>query len=134
MKFKDKGYEREGWEAGLEGRWFFRGSECQVKLHACSVTQLCLTLCNPMNCNPPASSVLWDFPGKNTGVSCQFLLQGVFVTQGSDWRLVHSQAHSLPQYHLGSPKLSWILFKQLKSQDDYRLIPFSERIITTLNM
>ena len=24
---------------------------------ACSVTQLCLTLCNPMNCSPPGSSV-----------------------------------------------------------------------------
>ena len=57
MKFKDKGYESEGWEAGLEGRWFFMGSECQDKLHACSVTQSCLTLCNPMNCNPPGSSI-----------------------------------------------------------------------------
>ena len=25
--------------------------------HACSVTQLCLTLCNPMDCSPPGSSV-----------------------------------------------------------------------------
>ena len=24
----------------------------------------------------------WDFPGKNTGVGCHFLLQGVFLTQG----------------------------------------------------
>ena len=23
----------------------------------------------------------WDFPGKNTGVSCHFLLQGIFPTQ-----------------------------------------------------
>ena len=28
---------------------------------------------------------LWDFPGKNTGVGCHFLLQGVFPTQG--WNL-----------------------------------------------
>ena len=27
-----------------------------------------LTLCNPMDCNPPSSSTPWDFPGKNTGV------------------------------------------------------------------
>ena len=32
--------------------------------------QLCLTLCNPMNCSPPGSSVHEDSPGKNTGVSC----------------------------------------------------------------
>ena len=24
----------------------------------------------------------WDFPGKNTGVGCRFLLQGIFLTQG----------------------------------------------------
>ena len=23
----------------------------------------------------------WDFPGKNTGVGCHFLLQGIFLTQ-----------------------------------------------------
>jgi len=27
---------------------------------------------------------LWDFPGKNTGVSCHSLLQGIFPTQGSN--------------------------------------------------
>ena len=26
-------------------------------LHACSVAQLCVTLCNPMDCSPPGSSV-----------------------------------------------------------------------------
>ena len=24
----------------------------------------------------------WDFPGKNTGVGCHFLLQGIFLTKG----------------------------------------------------
>ena len=28
-----------------------------------------------------------DFPGKNTGVGCHFLLQGIFPTQGSSLRL-----------------------------------------------
>ena len=26
----------------------------------------------------------WDFPGKDTGVGCHFLLQGIFPTQGSN--------------------------------------------------
>ena len=26
----------------------------------------------------------WNFPGKNTGVGCHFLLQGIFPTQGSN--------------------------------------------------
>ena len=29
----------------------------------------------------------WDFPGKNTGAGCRFLLQGVFPTRGSDLSL-----------------------------------------------
>ena len=37
-------------------------------------TQSCLTLCDPVNCGPPGSSVHGDSPGKNTGVSCHFLL------------------------------------------------------------
>ena len=31
----------------------------------------------------------WDFPGKNTGVGCHFLLQGTFLTQGSNPGLLH---------------------------------------------
>ena len=34
---------------------------------------------------------LWDFPGKNTGVDFHFLLQGIFLTQGSDMCLLHSR-------------------------------------------
>ena len=50
------------------------------------------TLFDPMFCSPPSSSVLeflWNFPGKNTGVGCHFLLQGIFLTQGSNPCLLH---------------------------------------------
>ena len=43
--------------------------------------QSCPTLCNPMDCSPLGSSVRGDSPGKNTGVGCHVLLQGVFPTQ-----------------------------------------------------
>ena len=36
----------------------------------CLVTQSCPTLCDPMDCSPPGSSVHGDPPGKNTGVGC----------------------------------------------------------------
>ena len=49
----------------------------------CLVTQPCLTLCDPMDCSPPGSSVHGDSLGKNTGVSCYALLQGIFPTQES---------------------------------------------------
>ena len=47
----------------------------------------------------------WDFPGKNTGVGCHFLLQGIFLAQGLNPRLLHllhCQVDSLPLSHLGS--------------------------------
>ena len=31
----------------------------------------------------------WDFPDKNTGVRCQFLLQGIFLTQGFNLALLY---------------------------------------------
>ena len=32
----------------------------------------------------------WNFPGKNTGVGCYFLLQGIFLTKGSNLNLLSS--------------------------------------------
>ena len=46
----------------------------------CVCAQSCLTLCDPMDCSPPGSSLHGILPGKNTGVGCRFLLQGVFPT------------------------------------------------------
>ena len=31
----------------------------------------------------------WDFAGKSTGMGCHFLLQGIFLTQGSNRCLLH---------------------------------------------
>jgi len=43
----------------------------------------------------------WEFPGRNTGVGCQFLLQGIFLTQESNPHLclLHCPADSLPLSH-----------------------------------
>ena len=38
----------------------------------------------------------WDFPGKNTGVGCHSLFQGIFPTQGLILLLLHWQVDSLP--------------------------------------
>ena len=48
----------------------------------CLVAQLSPTLCDPMDCSPPGSSIHGDSPGRNTGVGSQSLLQGIFPTQG----------------------------------------------------
>ena len=45
------------------------------------LSRSCLTLHSIVDCSPPDSSVHWDFLGKNTGVGCHFLFQGIFLTQ-----------------------------------------------------
>ena len=40
--------------------------------------------CDPMDWSLPGFSP-WDSPGKNTGVSCHFLLQVIFWTQELNW-------------------------------------------------
>ena len=51
--------------------------------------QLCLILCDRMDCSLPRSSVNGDSPGKNTGMGCHALLQGIFQTQGSNLGLLY---------------------------------------------
>ena len=50
------------------------------------VAQSCPTLCDLVDCSLPGP---WDSPGKNTGVGYHLLLQGIFVTQGSNPGLPH---------------------------------------------
>ena len=48
----------------------------------------------------------WDSPGKNTGVSCCTLLQGIFLTQRSNLRLLHLLHCRQVLYHWGFPDRS----------------------------
>ena len=87
----------------------------------CLVAQSCPTQsCDPMDCSPPGSSVPGDFPGKNTGVGCHALLQGIFPTQGSNPGLLHCRGilyqlsyQRSPCYMLGCHKIpDWWLKQQ----------------------
>ena len=67
------------------------------------VTQSFPTLCEPMNYSPPGSSVHEIFPGKDTGVGCHFLLQGIFPTQGLNPGLLCCRQILLPTGLQGKP-------------------------------
>ena len=67
----------------------------------CLVAQSCLTLCDPMDYSPPGSSVHGNSPGKNTGVGCHALLQGIFPTR-TEIRSLSLQVDSLHLSHQGS--------------------------------
>ena len=68
------------------------------------VAQLCLTFCKPMDCRLLCP---WNSPGKNTGVGSHFLLQGNFLTQGSNPRLLHCRQILLPSELPGKPWISY---------------------------
>ena len=61
------------------------------------VTQLCLTLCNPIDCSR------WNSPGQNTGVDSLSLLQGIFSTQAVNPGLLHCKWILYQLSHKGSP-------------------------------
>ena len=82
-------------------------------LYACmhaKLLQLCLSLCDPINCSLARLLCTWDSSGNNIRMGCCTLLQGIFLTQGSNTRplsLLHLSVGSLPlappedQYLLG---------------------------------
>ena len=67
------------------------------------VTQLCPTLCDPIDCNPAVSSVHGDSLGRNTGVGCHVLFQEIFPTQGLNPGLLHCRQTLYHLSHQGSP-------------------------------
>ena len=62
-----------------------------------------------MDCSLRGSSVHGDSPGKNTGVGCLSLLQGIFPTQGLNPGLQHCRQILYCLSHQGSPVLLLLL-------------------------
>ena len=68
-----------------------------VSCHYALFTKMCMYLlsgvqlfCNhKVGCSPPGSSIHWISPGKNTGMGCHSLLQGIVPTQGLNPGLLH---------------------------------------------
>ena len=67
-------------------------------------TQLCLTLLWSRGVWPPRLLYRWDYPSKNTGMGCHFLLQGIFPTQELNLTLLHCRQILYWLSHQGSVK------------------------------
>ena len=74
---------------------------CNMPILKVKVDWSCPTLCDPMDCSPPGSSVHRDSRGMDTRVDCHALLQRIFPTQG---------------LNSGLPHCRWILY-QLSHQE-----------------
>ena len=83
-------------------------------LLSCSVVK---TLLQTNGLQPSRLLSPWDFPGRNAGVSCHFLLQGIFLTQGSNPSFLHWQGFFfffLQLSHQGSPQLNYPLINRCR--------------------
>ena len=86
--------------------WGHKESDATEQLHflsSLSETYLSSHSITRKSCSPPGSSVHGDFPGKNTGVGCYALLQGIFPAQGSNPGLLHCRWILYQLNHQGSP-------------------------------
>ena len=81
----------------------------------CLVTQSYSTLCDPMDCSPPGSSVHGDPPGKNPGSGFPCPLPGALHNPGIKLMSSALQVDSLPLSHEGSQHIYLILYKLLIS-------------------
>ena len=68
------------------------------------VTKSCPTLLRLLGLSSTRPLCPWNFPGKNTGVGCHFLLQEIFPTQGLNPHLLHWQIDCSPVNHQGKDK------------------------------
>ena len=116
-------------------------------LCTCSVTYLYPTLCDPMDCRLPGSSVCEIFQARILKWVAISSSRGIFPTQGSNPRLLHWQEESLP----GKPSVcvKWINMRYQYTQHSniqknssklllfpscYRTIPFvkaAAKVFTT---
>ena len=86
-----------------EGIFLMSVSMCG-EISCCFKSLSCVRLfCDFMDYIAHQAGLPWGFPGKNAGVGCHFLLQGIFLTQGLNPWLLDRQANSLLLSHQGSP-------------------------------
>ena len=98
-----------GKESKISSLHSFRlSSPLQAAPHMC-VCVSCSVLSDflqPHGLKPTRLFCPWNSLGKNTGVGCHFLLQGIFLTQGSNLGLLHWRWILDCVSHQGSPVYS----------------------------
>ena len=94
----------------LSAEWRMRGvgkqkwgGVCWAVWHACMLSRSVVSGSDNLWTEGRQTPVSWGFPGRNTGVGCHFLLQGIFPTQGSNPQLpsrLHYRQILLPLNHI----------------------------------
>ena len=107
-----------------------------VHYSVCAVTQPHLTLCNPMDCSPPSSSVHGIFQARILEWVAISYSRGIFLNQGPKSRLLgllHWQVDSLPLSHLGSSQYTFNGNVNWQSHNEKNMVIQKTKSITTSN-
>ena len=91
------------------------------------VTQLCLTLCSPMDSYSP-----WNSPGHNIAVCILSFLQGIISIPGTEPRCPTLQADSLPAESQAGIKIAERNINNLRYADENTLMAESEEELKSL--
>ena len=102
--------DREAWHATVHGvakswTWLTNRTDLNpfsywLDIFIVSESVSCSVMSNSL---PTMLLCPWNSPGRNTGVGCHFLLQGIFPTQGSNLGLLHCRQILYYLSHKGSP-------------------------------
>ena len=93
----------------LNGRWMEQWALWALAIKTWRIQAACVShsvmpdSLRPHGLQPTRLLCPWDFPGKDTGVGCHFLLQGIFPTQGLNPGLLHHRQILYRLSYKGSP-------------------------------
>ena len=92
----------------------------QTEARECVCVCVCVCVCSvvsnslrPHGLQPTRLLCPWNFPGKNTGVGCHFLLQGIFLTQRSSFASPALAGRFFTTMPCGKQILKWRLLSLL---------------------
>ena len=78
-----------------------KNAQITTQLHSSHTLVSCSVMSNSFTTSRPLCP--WDCPGQNTGVGCHFLLEGIFLAQGSNPSLLQCSWILYQLSHQGSP-------------------------------
>ena len=115
--------DREAWHAAVHGvakgqTWLSDWTELNWKSQSVSHSVVSNSL-SPHGMQPARLLYPWDFPGKNTGVGCHFLLQSIFLIHRSDLGLLIGKQILYPLSHQACSSHLYILCTYSKIMEPY---------------
>ena len=106
----------------LQTLLFYNEPSCDFVRWWQLVVQLlsCIRLLQPHGVGPARLLCPWDFPSKNTGVGCHFLLQGIFPIRELNLGLLHRRQILYRLSYEGSPVILYVCVYSASDGQLYR--------------